>query len=145
MVGEVCHNLYCLAVAGDDVTIWTNRSNADLLKKVILDTSARSVAEKSIGFGQCYKDVHIAEWHNFDFCSKWSYSDRDPVNLDHWYMTRDLNKAILTGHVYSGTDPNMILTPEIHSYLFGEAILRDTYCEIPALSFYACSRITQGL
>lgn len=50
-----------------------------------------------VGVGQCYKDIYVREWNDFDFCSKWIVR-----NEADWHIIRDPTKTVFMKQDYAG-------------------------------------------
>lgn len=85
-----------LVVAGDDVVFWIPKAKKPDLDALFYNFFSQTTDDPNPhGFGQCVKTYTVGEWHEFEFCSKWSL-----YTGDNWYLTWDASKLIFQKQVY---------------------------------------------
>jgi hypothetical protein len=67
--------------SGDDVVVWCKPELAQHIRRAILEKTSRNRDALTkqgqpniVGLGQCVKTVKYSAWHDFDFCSLWTFS-----------------------------------------------------------------------
>lgn len=103
-----------VAASGDDTVVWAEKSILRVLKESIESLTASDKTVQVVGLGQIVKDVKIGEYYEADFCSKWSFVT-NPLDIDTWTMTRDLNKVINTRMYYYKDNKIIHALPAIHA------------------------------
>lgn len=84
--------------AGDDSVVFLERSDAERYVSNVWSLSSRdSSMYRVVGVGQCYKDIYVREWNDFDFCSKWIVR-----NEADWHIIRDPTKTVFMKQDYAG-------------------------------------------
>lgn len=77
--------------AGDDTVIFCEPELAEPIENAIMANTARPNTSELVGLGQCVKMIGVSEWWDFEFCSKWSFSDG---SFENWVMCRDVRKIL---------------------------------------------------
>lgn len=68
--------------AGDDSVVFLERADADAFIAAVKQySSSDSTVYDTVGLGQCYKEIYLRDWNDFDFCSKTIVKDGDDWNI----------------------------------------------------------------
>lgn len=87
-------------VSGDDVVIWCESRDSEKLVRAIRQYTVQDAKCRTpTGLGQIVKEIRVAQWWDFDFCSKYTWLNKD----GHLGMCRDIEKALLTKRYWPKT------------------------------------------
>jgi len=93
--------------AGDDSVVFLEREQADAFIAAVKQySSTDSTVYQTIGLGQCYKEIYLRDWNDFDFCSKTIVKDGD-----NWNVYRDPLKILTHKQEYWGNCHDFIKDP----------------------------------